>query len=502
MSELRVNTLSTTDDSVRINLPDIATRIIKYPFADAVEIEQASLYSGRYSVKGWGAKGDAKADDTQAVRKAINNLLGTDATLFFPAGRYIVSSLISFDLGQKSHLKIEGDGINQTEILATGSTQSVFRVTGPTKNIWLNSVLPNGSIDFRNLTFGCYGNATLTGSCLDIQLGSVVGGPTKTINIENVNFRAEVGSWATNINLFNSAQINVTNCKFYAANNSRSSIGISVRCEEGKDGTNLSVLQCEFFFFKHGIYHGDHFEGIVSCNNSFINCDYGITSICEAESGALITNTEFDCYVEGIHFEGMYDFVINGCGFLAMGPNTKAIVVVGGNGFNISGNKIVGDNKSDGIAIYLENTNGSLGRNGYVGQNTISNYNICMQIYNCNNISFGDFAWWNCNTDTLMTGTNQNIQDVGYSFSKTLSANPGAATTSWTLSVDISEKRLTRTPVFANLISTTADNMSIRYNYGASSKSAAVFVITLPSGASIPVATYGFSLSLHSPFFQ
>jgi len=502
MGELRVNTLSTTDDSFRINLPDIASRIIKYPFANAVEIEQSSLYSGRYSVKGWRAKGDAEADDTQAIRNAINDLLGTDATLFFPAGRYIISSLISFDLGQKSHLKIEGDGINQTEILATGSTQSVFRVTGPTKNIWLNSVLPNGSIDFRDLTFGCYGNATLTGACLDIQLGSVVGGPTKTINIENVNFRAEVGSWATNINLYNSAQISITNCKLYSGNNSRSGIGINVRCAAGSDGTNLTLTQCEFFFFKYGIYHGDHFEGIVGANCSFINCDYGIVSICEAESGSLLTNCEFDCYVEGVHFEGMYDFVINGCGFLAMGPNTKAIAVIGGNGFNISGNKIVGDNKDDGIGIYLQGTNGSLGRTGYIGQNAISNYNIGMQIFNCNNISFGDFGWWNCNTDTLMTGTNVNIQEVGYSYSKTLTANPGAPTASWTLSVDIGDKKLTRTPVFASLIPTTADGMTIRYNYAASSNTAAVFVITLPSGASIPVATYGFSLSLHSPFFQ
>ncbi|WP_426607430.1 glycosyl hydrolase family 28-related protein [Pantoea anthophila] len=502
MSKLRVNTLSTTDDSFEIDLPEIATRIIKYPFANAVEIEQASIYSGRYSVKGWGAKGDAVSDDTQAIRNAINSLLGTDATLFFPAGRYVVSSLISFDLGQKSHLRIQGDGINQTEILATGSAQSVFRVTGPTKNIWLNSVLPNGSIDFSDITFGCYGNSTLTGTCLDIQLGSVVGGPTKTINIENVNFRAEIGSWATSINLYNSAQISITNCKFYAANNSRSGIGINVKCAEGSDGTNLTMTQCEFFFFKYGIYHGDHFEGIVCANCSFINCDYGIASICVAESGSLLTNCEFDCYVEGVHFEGLYDFVINGCGFLAMGPNTKAIVVVGGNGFNISGNKITGDNKDDGIGIYLEGTNGSLGRTGYIGQNSISNYNIGMQIYNCNNVSFGDFGWWNCNTDTLRTGTNVNIQDVGYSYSKTLSASLAASTTSWSLSVDISDKRLTRTPVFANLVSTTADSMSVRYNYSASSKTTAVFVITLPSGASIPSATYGFSLSVHSPFFQ
>lgn len=474
----------------------------KAPFTNSVLRTQSQVNMDQYSVKDWGAKGDGVTDDTQSIKNALNELQGKDAVLYFPEGSYVVSSRIDYNLGQKTHIVLKGSGINTTEIKATGATQNLFRITGPTANIWLNSVLPNGSFDIKDLTLGCYGNSVLTGVALDIQLGSVVGGPCKTINIENVNFRAEIGGWATHLSLFNSAQISLTNCKFYSANNSRSAIAISVSCEDGKDGTNLTMVQCEFFFFQYGVYHGNHFEGIVAVNCSFINCDYGITSICVAESGALISNCEFDCYVEGIHLEGLYDFVISGCSFFAMGPNTKGIVIVGGNGFTISGCKIFGTGPADGIGIYLQNTNGSLGRTGFIGANGISGYAVAMQVVGCNNLTFGEFGWNNCGIDTLISGTNTNIRDYGYTSSALFSKSLGAPTTSWSVSFDITSMGLSRKPLYANLVATTGDGLICRYNYSASTATNAVFVVTLANGGSIGAATYGFTLFINSPFFQ
>jgi len=500
--------LSVADAALRSQLasssPGQGANLVAFKGALGNEVPTTlnALLKPSYQVERWGAVADGVTDSTQAVKNALAALQGKDAVLLFGAGSYVISSLIQYDLGQKTHLKLQGAGINVTEIKATGTTQSLFRITGPTANIWLNSVLPNGSFDISDMTLGCFGNSTLTGIALDIQLGSVVGGPCKTINIENVNFRAEVGSWATDIALYNSAQISLTNCKFYAANNSRSGTAISVSCADGKDGTNLTLVQCEFFFYQYGIYHGNHFEGIVTVNCSFINCDYGILSICTAESGALISNCEFDCYVEGIHLEGLYDFVISGCSFFAMGPNTKGIVIIGGNGLNISGCKIFGTGPADGIGIYLQNTNGSLGREGYIGANSISGYAVAIQVVGCNNLTFGDFGWANCNLDTLISGTNTNVQDCGYSFSKLVASTLSAPTTTWTLSVDISAKKLSRPPIFATLVPTSGGNLSARYDYNSSSANNAVFQVTLPSGSAIPAATYGFSLMLQTPMFQ
>lgn len=54
----------------------------------------ASVASGKtYDVKQYGAKGDGKTDDTAAISRVIMEAAGTGATVFFPAGTYLVVNL-------------------------------------------------------------------------------------------------------------------------------------------------------------------------------------------------------------------------------------------------------------------------------------------------------------------------------------------------------------------------------------------------------------------------
>lgn len=476
--------------------------MVKAPFSNSVPRTQHDKNLETISVKDFGAIGDGSADDTTAFRNALNALYGKTACLFIPAGNYRISSRIDFDLGANTHIEIRGAGNNLVEIRAVGASQSVFKITGPSGNIWLNSVTPNGSIDFKDLSFACYGGFNSTGICLEIQTGCVLGGPSKNSTFENVTFRCDNGYWGVQVLFHNTAQIHFTNCMFYSGNNVRAGIGVKIDCDAGSDGSGLYFTQCDFYFLHHGVYHGDHFEGVSFNTCGFGNCDYGFTSICTAESGALITNCEFDCYVEGIHLEGMYDFAIHGNAFLAMGDNTTGIVVVGGNGFSITGNKISGTSHLNGTGILLQNTNASLNKTGYVGENSINSYNIAMSVNGCNNITFGDFSWYDCTLDTLLSGTNTNLQDAGYTLSKSVVATLASSVTEWTLSVDITPRKLTRKPVYAALVSNSLSGMIIRYDYATSTNTSAVFKITLASGGNIPANTYGFSLFINTPMFQ
>lgn len=68
------------------------------------------------SVKNFGAVGDGVTDDTAAIQAAAN-AAGYGGTLYFPKGRYFVSSTINL----RGAAKLHGDGPNATVIYRTGN---------------------------------------------------------------------------------------------------------------------------------------------------------------------------------------------------------------------------------------------------------------------------------------------------------------------------------------------------------------------------------------------
>ncbi len=84
----------------------------------------------RVSVKSFGAVGNGSIDDTEAIRRAINqhyvqnSAQGYKKEIFFPAGNYIVSDTIYLP----PNIKIVGEGSSNTIIRATGTNNiSIFR---------------------------------------------------------------------------------------------------------------------------------------------------------------------------------------------------------------------------------------------------------------------------------------------------------------------------------------------------------------------------------------
>jgi len=67
---------------------------------------------GAVNVKDYGAKGDGKTDDTQALQRALNQ---KNRFVYLPAGTYLVSDTLEWGKPQKRRF-LQGAGRNQTVI--------------------------------------------------------------------------------------------------------------------------------------------------------------------------------------------------------------------------------------------------------------------------------------------------------------------------------------------------------------------------------------------------
>tara|TARA_R100000664_G_scaffold2795_1_gene6683 strand:+ start:11625 stop:15368 length:3744 start_codon:yes stop_codon:yes gene_type:complete len=106
------------------------------------------------NVKDFGAVGDGEADDTTAIQAALNHLTnGTRGTVFFPYGRYKVTSTIN--VRENNHLDLNGSTIefNVTSsdtlfITASGSIDFTHTYTGT------NTAFKKGDLDFTDSGLG------------------------------------------------------------------------------------------------------------------------------------------------------------------------------------------------------------------------------------------------------------------------------------------------------------------------------------------------------------
>ena len=99
------------------------------------------------NVKGFGAAGDGKTDDTEAIRHAIAD---ADGRLQFPRGNYLISETIEIKLDEVGRIGIDGDDGTATIIMA--GEGPAFRIIGTHKgtgdphtvkpNVWERQRMP------------------------------------------------------------------------------------------------------------------------------------------------------------------------------------------------------------------------------------------------------------------------------------------------------------------------------------------------------------------------
>eukprot|EP01052_Picozoa_sp_SAG31_P029334 SAG31_NODE_2907_length_4924_cov_1.619482_4_plen_188_part_00 len=97
---------------------------------------------GPLDVRAFGARGDGISDDAVAIQKAIDqaqqvsslgNADGPSRPVYFPAGLYIVNSSLKIVSTRMKHalpLRLYGDGVGQTVIMAGAEMDAVIRFEG------------------------------------------------------------------------------------------------------------------------------------------------------------------------------------------------------------------------------------------------------------------------------------------------------------------------------------------------------------------------------------
>ena len=111
---------------------------------------------GPLDVRTFGAKGDGITDDAGAIQKAIDqaqqvsslgNAAGPSRPVYFPAGLYMVNSSLKIVSTHKKDalpLRLYGDGVGQTVIMAGAEMDAVLRFEGYGPSGGLPGMTTNG----------------------------------------------------------------------------------------------------------------------------------------------------------------------------------------------------------------------------------------------------------------------------------------------------------------------------------------------------------------------
>ncbi len=132
MSNLYVDTLSTNDHQVTVDVHDLGA------LAGLGDPGNPSFYMGRplrsrlmdfVSVMDYGAKGDGITDDSAAIAAAVASFSAAGGTLFFPGGRsYRMESVVTLN----KPIFVRGGGYSNTALTRiTSASSQFFNVTAP-----------------------------------------------------------------------------------------------------------------------------------------------------------------------------------------------------------------------------------------------------------------------------------------------------------------------------------------------------------------------------------
>lgn len=262
--------------------------------ASGTEINTGGVW---VNVKDFGAKGDGVTDDSSAIQSALDSIKTTGGTIFFPAGTYLVGSILYFYANQK----IIGD--NAT-LKKTGSINAILTSAGDTSITGYSGV---HDCLFEGLTFdGNGGTITLLSFCHaqrmtirkcvfknSVSYHHLEINSTKYALVEDCSFDASTKTASTGETIqidgfgasgnypWGTGAVDGTDCKYITIRDCNFS-GQTVSSDignHGGGGSYIEITGCRFDgntsdrgaigFTGTGRYVNIH-------DNSFVGCTYGV----------------------------------------------------------------------------------------------------------------------------------------------------------------------------------------------------------------------------------
>jgi hypothetical protein len=112
------------------------------------------LENARVNVKDFGATGDGVTDDSTTIQAAITASVAAGGVLFFPPGTYSYSTTITIPT---EGLRIEGSGMNHTNLSYTGSAEAInYTTAGLEEGMGLMSLSGFTLTGTSTATYGMY----------------------------------------------------------------------------------------------------------------------------------------------------------------------------------------------------------------------------------------------------------------------------------------------------------------------------------------------------------
>ncbi|KAK9816975.1 hypothetical protein WJX72_007717 [[Myrmecia] bisecta] len=197
----------------------------------------------------FGAVGDGVADDTQAVRSAIDNIPAAGGVLYFPPGTYLVREHLAINAEARAvHVRGEGIGVSCIEWAedASGLGMSICQCRPQ-----------QGRTDFTNVNnLSFYVRQTNKGTALKVDCGGQVD-PGLRCLVNRVNPRTTVHQ-----------------CEFRGAIPERS--GSAMMLSGSCGNVEVQVQACWAFYVQHGIFISDKLEGLKVQQCDFVAVDFGV----------------------------------------------------------------------------------------------------------------------------------------------------------------------------------------------------------------------------------
>jgi Pectate lyase superfamily protein len=198
---------TTTTPQQQIELPDLASPEVVFPDDSGVV----------NVVEDYGARGDGVTDDTEAIRRAIEENVGRSRILYFPAGTYLVSDSLEWRDGEgvwQPFLTFQGQGRDLTVIRLDDGAEGFGDPAQPRGVIVTGSGLFNGEAtaggkDYEGLGEG---NEAFRNFIFDLTIDTGVDNPG-----------------AVGVDLL--------------ANNNGGMVNVTIRSEDGQGAVGLSMIR-------------------------------------------------------------------------------------------------------------------------------------------------------------------------------------------------------------------------------------------------------------------
>ena len=255
---------------------------------------QDVFYQDVFNVKDYGAYGNGTNDDTESVKAAISAALTNGGCVYFPAGKYWITSTLSYQTCGKS-LQFLGDG-SKSVVLAKDANGSTTKFSG-TSLFDLKATTNYVCFHFRNLQMEV---DAVDGDKTAVKIYCAPAVSTHRDNLllmDSVNVQSAgttATSWNNGVKMVYASNALFNNCTFSGKTDNGPGKGIEFATGMS---VNTMVCNCNLNFWEYGIYCPIYQEGIALSNILMVAVTTGIYCKSDQElrgTNLLVMGTHID----------------------------------------------------------------------------------------------------------------------------------------------------------------------------------------------------------------